>query len=177
MQLAAISEHSSPELLFREAHNAQGRFCVLTSQIILNVQRSARPCNPAKLLPAIPALIPACVRSKSRQQKFPWWWAGNTSGCAVGVNSSSAGWQIGGNCYPPRFCPSGVRSGHHKWEQQLPSTALCCQQHLMSGTRLLFFFCKFTKSLMSLSHLLPQPPVAHFPFYFCCLSPLKLSQL
>lgn len=148
----------------RDLHSAD--FVSLISQIILNVQHSApltyKAAASNSCFTFLLQLLPLWgLKADSRNS--PHGGLGTGAGYVVsvrqnGVKCSSAGWQPCGDCFPPRFCqrkPFGVGSGHHKWEQQLPSIALCCQQHVMSGTRLLFF-CKFTKSLMPLSHFLPQ---------------------
>lgn len=154
MQLAAISDHSaqhSPELLCRETHNTQGRFCVLISDYF----KCATFCTTVQSCKA--AASNSCFDS-----------------CLCEVQSQAAeiplvvGWEQGWVCCWCEFQQCRLTAWWGLFSALLesalasqvgaaaPSPALCCQQHLMSGTRLLFFFCKFIKSLVSLSHLLPQ---------------------
>lgn len=128
-----------------------------------------------QFLPQIPASIPACVRPKARQQKFSAeilsrnsWWAGNRSWVCCWCEAELV-WiaavqadSLVGIVFPQDSAQGNLlESGLGITSGSSSSPALVC---VVSSTLwvghdsffLFFFFCKVTKSLLSLSHLLPQ---------------------
>lgn len=124
-----------------------------------------------QFLPQIPASIPACVRPKARQQKFSAeirGGLGTGAGCVVGVRQNwcelqqcrlTASWGL----FSPRILPKET-FWSQVWASQVGAAApqrcsvLSAARYEWDTTPFswFFFFCKVTKSLLSLSHLLPQ---------------------
>lgn len=153
-----------------------------------------------QFLPQIPASIPACVRPKARQQKFSAeilsrnsWWAGNRSWVCCWCEAELV-WiaavqadSLVGIVFPQDSAQGNLlESGLGITSGSSSSPALLCavSSTLWVGHDsffLVFFFLQSHQippvSFPSFASMWVEPPAAHFPFYFCCLSPLKLCQL